>query len=126
MAAGLAQKMLRGHAEVESAGIAPFGEGAADEVVRVMGQEGIDLSGHRPRNVTRLSLRDFDCIVAMDALVHRYLNERCRVPHIKLIPWDIHDPFGQDMDAYEEALQAIRAHVKDLVFQLGLGSGEDG
>ncbi|MBW8065206.1 MAG: low molecular weight protein arginine phosphatase, partial [Nitrospira sp.] len=26
MAAGLAQKMLQGHAQVESAGIAPFGD----------------------------------------------------------------------------------------------------
>ena len=125
MAAGLAQKMLQGAAQVESAGIAPYGDSAADETVRVMQQEGVDLSDHRPKDVAALPLRDFDCIVALDALVHRYLNEICRVPRIKLISWDIDDPYGQDISAYTRSLGTIRSYVKDLLADLGLPSTEE-
>lgn len=126
MAAGLAQKMLQGHAQVESAGIAPFGDSAADGTLRVLQQEGIDLSEHNPRDVTELSHRDYDCIVALDPLVYRYLNENCRVPRIKLIAWDIDDPYGQDIDAYTRCLESVRSHIEDLLAQLGLRSEEGG
>ncbi len=120
MAAGLARRMLEGRAEVESAGIAPYGDGATEEAIQVMQQEGIDLTGHTPKDVATLSLRDFDCIVAMDPLVHRFLNEQCRVPRIKLIAWDIQDPFGQDVEVYQHSLQAIRTHLEDFMAELGL------
>ncbi len=119
MAAGLAQKMLEGRAQVESAGIAPYGDSAAIGTLNMLQQEGIDLSDHRPRDVAGLPLRDFDCIVAMDPLVDRYLNEHCRVPRIKLILWDIDDPYGQEMDAYASCLETIRSHIEDFVAQLG-------
>lgn len=125
MAAGLARRMLEGHAEVESAGIAPYGDSATEETIQVMQQAGIDLSDHKPRNVTSLPLRDFDCVVAMDSLVYRYLNEQCRVPHIKLIAWNVHDPFGQDIDVYQQSFQAIRTHMEDFVAQLGLPMDEE-
>ncbi len=125
MASGLARRMLEGHAEIESAGIAPYGDSATEETIQVMEQEGIDLSGHKPKNVAALSLRDFDCIVAMDSLVYRYLNENCRVPKIKLIGWNIHDPFGQNIDVYQQSFEAIRSHMEDFVAQLGLVPGED-
>lgn len=126
MAAGLAQKMLEGRAEVESAGIAPYGDSTTDEVIRVMQEEGIDLSDHRPKDVVALPLRDFDCIVTMEPLVLRYLNEHCRVPRIKLISWEIDDPYGQDMDAYTQCFQAIRTHMEDFVAQLGFPSSDTG
>lgn len=126
MAAGLAQKMLQGHAQVESAGIAPFGNSAAEGTLHVLQQEGIDLSEHNPRDVTELSHRDYDCIVALDPLVYRYLNENCRVPRIKLIAWDIDDPYGQDIDAYTRCLESIRSHIEDLLAQLGFPSEEGG
>lgn len=125
MAAGLARSMLEGHAEIESAGIAPYGDGATEETIQIMQQEGIDLLDHRPRNVSSLPLRDFDCVVAMDSVVYRFLNEQCRVPHIKLIAWNIHDPFGQDIDVYRQSFQAIRNYLEEFVAQLGLARGEN-
>lgn len=125
MAAGLAQKMLEGQVQAESAGIAPFGGSAANEVIRMMRLEGVDLSGHRPRHVASVSLGDFDCVVSMDPYVHGYLEEPCREAGSKLISWDIDDPYGQDIDAYTRSLGAIRSHVKDLLEELGLPSGEE-
>ena len=122
MAAGLAQRMLEGHGEAESAGIAPYGERAAAETIRVMRQEGIDLSDHKPRDVTALSLEDYDYVVAMEPYVHRHLQERCRVAPSKLISWDIDDPYGQGIEAYKESLQSIRSHLEDFFAHLGFPS----
>lgn len=124
MAAGLAQKILAGRAHIESAGIAPFGDSAAEGTLHVLQQEGIDFSDHTPRDVAGLSLRDFDCIVALDPIVYRYLNENCRVPRIKLTAWDIDDPYGQDIDAYTECFEEIRTRIRDFAGELGVDCDE--
>ncbi len=126
MAAGLAQKMLQGHAQVESAGIAPFGDSAAKGTLRVLQQEGVDLSDHTPRDVAELSLDEFDCVIALDTHVDSYLKEYSEIARDKLILWHIHDPYGQDMDAYAQCFQAIRAHMEDFVAQLGFPPGDTG
>jgi protein-tyrosine-phosphatase len=91
-----------------------------------MEQEGVDLSDHRPRDVAELSLGEFDWVISLDSHVDRYLKECCEIDGNKLITWDIHDPYGQDIDAYRTCLQSIRSHLRDLLAQLGLPSGEDG
>ncbi|MFQ5881451.1 MAG: low molecular weight phosphatase family protein [Candidatus Methylomirabilales bacterium] len=125
MAARLAQKMLKGHVQAESAGIAPSRDRATDGAIRVMAEEGIDLSDHRPRDVADLSLDDFDYVVGMDPSVHRYIKKHCRIAPNRLISWDIDDPYGQETDAYTRCIQAIGSHIKDLVTQLGLPSAEN-
>jgi protein-tyrosine phosphatase len=125
MAAGLAGKMLEGTGKAESAGIAPFGYRAAGPTIRVMEEEGIDLSAHRPRDVAELSPDEFDYVVAMDSTVHGFLKMYGRVTEQQLISWDIPDPYGQDADAYADCFERIRSHLKDLFSALGL-SGETG
>jgi protein-tyrosine-phosphatase len=124
MAAGLAQKMLQGHVQVESAGIAPFGSSAAQGTLHVLGQEGIDLSDHRPRDVTDVSLDEFDWVISLDTHVDSYLKKYCQIDRTKLIAWKIDDPYGQDMEAYARCLQSIRSRIEDLLAQLGLPSAE--
>ena len=120
MAAGLAQRMLEGRGEAESAGIAPFGHRAADETIRLMRQEGIDLSDHKPRQVLDVCFEDYDYVVSLDPYVYRHLKERCGVAPMKLVSWDIDDPYGQDIDAYQKSFQSIRSHVEGLLARLGL------
>lgn len=126
MAAGLAQKMLKGEGQAESAGIAPFGGSVTEEVLSVMREEGIDLSEHRPRHIAEMALDDFDCVVSLDPYVYRYLKERCRIAPIKLLAWDIDDPYGQDIDAYTRCAQVISSHMTDLLTQLGILGDDDG
>lgn len=120
MAAGLAQRMLEGRGEAESAGIAPFGYGAAAEAILLMRQEGIDLADHRPRQVLDVCFEDYDYIVSLDPYVFRHLKERCGVAPMKLLSWEIDDPYGQNIDTYKKSFQSIRSHVEDLLARLGL------
>jgi arsenate reductase len=125
MAAGLAQRMLGGRGEAESAGIAPFGHRAAAETIHVMQQEGIDLSDHTPRQALDLSLREYDYVVTLDSYVYQHVKERSGVAPKKLLLWEIDDPYGQGLDAYQKTFHAIRSHLEDLLTQLGFASDED-
>lgn len=125
MAAGLAQRMLEGRGEAESAGIAPFGHRAADETIRLMRQEGIDLSDHKPRQVLDVCFEDYDYVVSLDPYVHRHLKERCGVAPMKLVSWEIDDPYGQGIDTYQKSFESIRSHLEDFLAQLGLPFGGD-
>jgi arsenate reductase len=125
MAAGLAQRMLEGRGEAESAGIAPVGHRAAAEAIRLMGREGIDLSDHTPRQVLDVCFEDYDYIVSLDPHVHRHLKEQCGVAPMKLVSWEIDDPYGQDIAAYRKSFESIRSHVEDLLARLGLPCSGD-
>ncbi len=125
MAAGLAQQMLGERGVAESAGIAPFGHRAAAETIHLLQQEGIHLSDHEPRQALDLCLEDYDYVVSLDSYVHRHVRERSGIAPKKLILWEIDDPYGQGLDAYQETFHAIRTHLKDLLTQLGLVSDED-
>jgi protein-tyrosine-phosphatase len=125
MAAGLAQKMLEGRGEAESAGIAPVGHRAADEAIRLMRREGIDLSHHKPRQVMEVCFEDYDYIVSLDPTVHRHLKQRYGVGATKLVSWEIDDPYGQDIDTYKTSFESIRSHLEDFLTKLGLAFAGD-
>jgi len=70
--------------------------------------------------VTRVFLDDYDCVVAMEAAVSRYLRFTCRVPEHKLISWEIPDPFGHGSAVYGTCREVIQSHVRDLLDRLRL------
>lgn len=119
MAASIAQKMLKDAAHVESAGIAAYGSTATPEAIKVMQSEFvIDISAHRPQDVANLSLNDFDYIIAMDPYVDQYLREHYKIVPIKLISWDIEDPYLKGIDAYKKCASQIQTHIQGLLVDL--------
>jgi ribose 5-phosphate isomerase B len=119
MADGIARKMLRGQANVESAGTnAMSGSPASDRAIEVMRKSfGIDISSHRSLNVRMMnaSIDDFDYIIAMDDTVAGHL--RCIYPSIssKLIQWNVPDPFGGDLSAYERCAREIWKRIEGFL-----------
>lgn len=72
MAEGLMKKMLasagRSDIEVRSAGIAASpGTPPTEETVKVMDEEGVDVSSHTAEEVTKDMIADADLILVMDA-----------------------------------------------------------
>jgi len=107
--------MLRNLAVVESAGIAPYGEGPTQDAIEVMQQQyGVDISRHRPRDIADVSLSNFDCIIAMDAYVSDHLGASHQIPPSKLIAWDIEDPYLQGRRAYTRCASEIQARMREL------------
>lgn len=115
MCEGLARKMLGSQADVESAGTRAKGVSAAVEAIEVMRSRfGIDIASHRSRNVKDVPIDDFDYIVAMDNSVADDLRRISPSINARLISWNIDDPIGKGVEAYERSAREIQEHLKEL------------
>jgi protein-tyrosine phosphatase len=120
MAEALLQRALRGQdgITVESAGLgALVGHPASDYSVELMAEMGIDITGHRARQIHPDMVRDADLVLVMEAGHKRAIDDAdpsARGKVYRLGEWqdrNIDDPYRQARVAYEEALEDIEAGV---------------
>jgi arsenate reductase len=115
MAEGLARKMLGTQTEVESAGTNAHGGSASSLAIEVMRSRfGIDISTHKSRNVKTVAVNDFDYVVAMDDTVADDLRSMYPDINAKLISWNIDDPIGRGVEAYERSAREIHKQIEEL------------
>ena len=115
MAEGLARKMLARQADVESAGTNAHSGNASSHAIEVMHASfGVDISSHRSRNVRDVAVNDFDYVVAMDDTVADDLRSMYPDINPRLITWEIDDPIGRGVEAYESCVREIQKHVEDF------------
>ncbi len=121
MAEGLAKKELGSRARVESVGLAPVADQPSEEAVWIMKNlYGIDISGHRSRPVSAVALNQFDYIIALDYSIYGRLKAGSEIPENKLYGWDIEDPFGQGLGAYQEAARRIEERLRQFLHFAGI------
>ncbi len=123
MAEGIAKKILKGIAHVESAGIAAWGRNASEDAIKVMKKEfGIDISDHNPTDVTDLSISNFDYIVTMDSYIDtyikKYIKKYYQIESNKIISWNIDDPYGGSIDDYKKCANIIQTNLQDLLIKM--------
>ncbi|MCX5697083.1 MAG: L-threonylcarbamoyladenylate synthase [Candidatus Omnitrophica bacterium] len=106
--------------EVISAGVAPaVGMGATNEVRELLKQEGIDVSAHRARQVTKEMIDRSDIILVMDRMHEQRLmllapEAKNRVFLLKEFAkiadndLNIPDPMGSSLDVYNKIFVIIR------------------
>jgi tRNA threonylcarbamoyl adenosine modification protein (Sua5/YciO/YrdC/YwlC family) len=131
MAEGLLKKKLkeqnrRADIEVLSAGLmTPGNSGATGETVEIMRREGIDVSLHSSRKLTRDLLNKADLILVMERIHEArireaapnvknrlfLLKEFARLPNNLL---DIPDPIGNSLEYYGETFSVIREAVNKV------------
>lgn len=131
MAEGLLKKKLQeqnrlSDIEVLSAGLmTPGNSGATEETVEIMRREGIDVSQHRSRKLTRDLLNMADFILVMERVHEARIREA--VPQVKnrlfLLKefarlrnnhFDIPDPIGNSLEYYGETFTVIREAVNKV------------
>jgi protein-tyrosine-phosphatase len=98
--------------KAESAGLAPGGQISAHSVAVASRRVGADLSTHVPRSVGGIDLSRFDLVVALDGTVGARLAGEVDDGHLKV--WDVADPVGGPLSAYERAADQIELHLKDM------------
>jgi len=109
-----------GEVEAASAGISPASGPPFEEAVEVVKKfYGEDLRGHRPRHVLEYPVRDFDYIIAMDSSVFLKLSEMRDIPSDKLYGWEVDDPSGLGLSAYESAARLIERDLEAFLLQRG-------
>lgn len=118
----------RGAGVVESAGLAALEGWPADPIaVEILAGRGLDLSGHRARQLTPDVLRRFDLYLVMDAAQERRLAAlapyaRARIQRLGGYGgFDVPDPYGEPRPAFERALALIERGLDEYERELWSG-----
>jgi len=100
-------------ARAVSAGTAP-GERVHPEVVAVMQEQGIDLSGARPRKLTAELAGEAQLLITMGC------GDECPyVPGARRDDWPLDDPKGQPVERVRAIRDDIRSRVEALIVREG-------
>lgn len=103
----------RAGGEARSAGSAPAAH-VHPEVVEVMGEIGIDVSGRVPRGLTVEDAEWADIVVTMGC------GDACPyIPGKRYIDWDLADPHGRGVDSVRGIRDQIGRLVGALAAELG-------
>jgi protein-tyrosine-phosphatase len=131
LAEGIARSRLspEGGATFESAGLYALDDApATPHALAVAAEEGVDLSAHRARSLTREMAEGADRIYVMtrsqfDAVAHSTSGSRERVALLDPAGRDIPDPYGMGLDAYRRARDRIRLAVEARLEEWQGGGG---
>ena len=110
---------------VRSAGLAALVDYPADaHAITLMAERGLDITGHRARQLTPALLAEADLVLVMETAHKRVLDENeptARGKIFRLGQWrdeDVPDPYRQPRAAFETALALIDAGVSDWVAKI--------
>ncbi len=109
---------------IESAGIfAHEGEGASENAVAALRKMNIDLTGHRTQPITEDLIKSCDLILTMTE-GHKKLLEPLAGDKVHTLleyvgsEGDISDPYGGDLEEYEETAREIYDALVDVAEKL--------
>lgn len=96
-------------------------------VQNLMRARGIELSGHRARQLTTPLLNEADLVLVMDTAQKKSIEAQVPTAHGKVYrlgewsQFDVPDPIGQTVDVFEQVLQLIDKGVVEWVQKLKRG-----
>jgi arsenate reductase len=109
MSQALFERAAAGKHTALSAGTTPA-EHVHPEVVEVMQELGIDLSGRRPQLLTRELSEQADIVVTMGC------GDECPyIPGKRYIEWDLPDPRGRSLEEVRAIRDDIARHIDTLL-----------
>jgi arsenate reductase len=112
MSAALFERAADGRHRTLSAGTTPA-DGVHPEVVEVMRELGVDLSGRTPRKLTPELAEQADVVVTMGC------GDECPyIPGKRYLDWDLEDPKGRPLDEVRATREEIAGRVRALVEEL--------
>ena len=111
----LFERAADGRHSAASAGSVADPDGSVHpEVVEVMREAGIELSGRRPQRLTRELAERADVVVTMGC------GDACPyIPGKRYVDWDLPDPKGRPLEEVRALREEIARRVDDLIGELG-------
>lgn len=110
---------------IHSAGLhAMIGFPADLHAIAIMQEQGIDITGHRARQLTERMVSQAELILTMDAeqkhiIGSNYSTARGKVRRLgEFGKFDIADPYRMGMDSFRESYRLIDQGVNDLIARL--------
>jgi arsenate reductase (thioredoxin) len=112
MSQALFERAGGGAHQAESAGTTPAGQ-VHPEVVEVMRELDVDLSGARPKGITQEMAERADVVVTMGC------GDECPyVPGTRYLDWDLPDPKGEPLEEVRRIRDEIAKRVRSLADEL--------
>ena len=116
MAEVIARAVYGGMIQADSAGISPGTGPLFPETALILSEfYGANLSGHKPRHILEFPVMTYDYIIAMDSSVFMRLSEMKEMPKDKLFGWEVADPCGLGIEAYERTALQIEDELEKFV-----------
>lgn len=113
MSQALFARAADGRHRALSAGTTPA-ERVHPEVVEVMREVGIDVSGNQPQLLTRELAERADVVVTMGC------GDQCPyIPGKRYLDWELPDPKGRPLDEVRAIRDEVSRRVSELVAELG-------
>jgi arsenate reductase len=108
----LFERTAAGHHEARSAGTEP-GERVHPEVVEVMRELGIELTGRTPRKLSQADAEWADVVVTMGC------GDECPyIPGKRYLDWELSDPKGRPLEEVRATRDEIERRVVELIGEL--------
>lgn len=117
MAEGYARAWGGNVMEASSAGTAALGH-VSQDVIKVMKEDGVDISGQKSRQITREMVEKADLVVALGGCPECYFPDLLKD---KLVHWTTPDPFGQPIVQSRKVRNLIKSRIMDLTIDLSKG-----
>jgi protein-tyrosine phosphatase len=115
MAEGFLRQLLGPDTSIGSAGTETVdGLPPTDDAVLAMRELGLEIGGHRSRDVNLLSLQGYDLIIAMTPRIGSELRSK-GVDGSRLVELNVPDPYGNGIDAYRTAAAEIKTQLRRLL-----------
>ncbi len=108
MAEGFFNQMARGRAKAISAGSKPDDK-VNPMAIEVMREEGIDISGNKPKKLTLEMMRGIDRAFTMGC------EDACPFTTVPVEDWALEDPKGKSLEQVRKIRDEIKERVKKLV-----------
>ncbi len=105
--------------DIFSVGTSPAaGMGASPDAIKVMEEEGIDISKHESSPLTDDMIRDADLIFAMEAHHREALTRRVPESSDKIHVLNIPDPIGKPIEVYRNTLALLKKSLSKILEKL--------
>ena len=126
----MAEGLFRAHGGEEQTGLAAASAGlftqdglpASENAVTAAKELGADISAHRSRMLTPEMAKNARYLVCMTGALYDRLCELypdCADKVFTLLPADVSDPFGGDLEPYRRAAAEIDQGVRSIIGRLG-------
>ena len=121
LAEGLFKKCLKDNnitdIQVGSAGVGAFpGDDVSINSILVAGSRGVDISGHRARNINPEHLLTTDLFCCMSDSHKQVLLRHC--DENKIVVLDVADPYGRPIEVYEECAKQIESKFPEILCKI--------
>jgi protein-tyrosine-phosphatase len=110
MAEAFFNKYAEGKATAVSAGSNP-GDRVNPVVVEAMSEEGIDISGNKPKALTIDMMEKADRVISMGCGV----EDSCPATLVETEDWNLEDPSGKSLEEVRKIRDEIKLRVQKLI-----------